>query len=73
MHMKPRGLQCIGWLDTAASLFIGLGLGYLLLHRLEMASGIAWTLCGLGAIGKMVAPWMGSRASASADSGEKLP
>ena len=66
--MKPRGLQSIGWLDTAATLLIGLGLGYLILHGLEVASVVAWAFCGLGAVAKVIAAWMASRSSDSDDS-----
>jgi 4-amino-4-deoxy-L-arabinose transferase-like glycosyltransferase len=65
--MKPSRIQKIRWLDSAATLFIGLGLGYILLHWMEWAAIVAWVLCGLGAMAKMLAASMASRVSDADD------
>ncbi len=66
--MSTRRVQASGWIDTAASLSIGLGMGYLLLRGLEMASAVAWVLCGLGAVAKIIAAWMAAPPSGREDS-----
>lgn len=53
--MRTTRIHAIKTLDFVASTAIGFGLGYLVLHRLELAALVAVGLCGLGALAKLLA------------------